>query len=405
MSDRRLAVRLTNDALRQVRGGHPWVYADAITSITAGGQSGDLAVVFDDRRRFVAIGLYDPASPIRIKILHRGAPTPIDAAWWASAVSAAAARRAVLARRSDTDAWRVVHGENDGLPGLVVDRYADTTVVKLYSAALIEHLDDIVAAVEAVLRPSRVVLRASRLVAGHLPSHTPDGTTLVGTPPDGPVEYRELGLSFTADVVHGQKTGAFLDQRDNRSLVAKHARDASVLDVFCCTGGFAVHAVASGAAAVHLVDQSPGAIDTARSNLARNGLGGSVESTCGDAFEVLPALVREGRRFGVVVIDPPSFAPNQRAVAGAERAYRRLTRLGLRLVEPGGVLFQASCSSRIPAPDFFALVHDEADQARVPFREVARTGHALDHPIGFPQGAYLKAILGRVGAQPSRRRR
>lgn len=406
---RRLAVRVTRDALRQVSGGHPWVYADAITSITDGGAPGDLAVVFDDRRRFRAIGLFDPASPIRLKILHHGAPATIDAAWWAAQVAAAAHRRRDLAADPRTTAWRVVHGENDGLPGLVVDRYGDTAVVKLYSASLVAHLDDIVAAVVAAVGPSSVVLRASRLVGDQLPAPLADGVTLIGDPPPPLVDYDELGRHFAADVVRGQKTGAFLDQRDNRDLVARHSAGARVLDVFCCTGGFGVHAAAAGAQAVHFVDQSPGAIRTARANLARNTdqpavASVRVDGSIGDAFEVMADLVERRRRFDVVVVDPPSFAPHQAAVPAARHAYRRLTALALDLVEPGGLVFQASCSSRIGADDFLAGVRAEAERAGVGWSELAVTGHAVDHPIGFPQGAYLKAVLARVGERARRGR-
>lgn len=405
---RRLATRLSADALRQVRGGHPWVYADAITSIDDGGRPGDLAVVFDDKRRFAAIGLYDPDSPIRIKVLHRGRPTPIDRAWWIAQVAAAADRRAALASDPATTAWRVVHGDNDGLPGLVVDRYDDTAVVKLYAAALVPHLDDIVAAVDAALAPTRVVLRASRLVGPYLPQPLADGVALRGEVPTEPVAYLENGLAFAAEVVRGQKTGAFLDQRDNRALVAAHADGARVLDVFCCTGGFGVHAAAGGASAVHFVDQSAGAIDTARDNIERNRAVTAVAvcpvtSEVGDAFAVMESLAATGRRFDIVVVDPPSFAPRQAAVPAALGAYRRLTALALRLVEPDGLLFQASCSSRVTPEQFIGAVHAGAHTAGVTLAEIVRTGHPADHPIGFPQGAYLKAVLARVPRRRPRR--
>ena len=403
----RLAVRVTADALRQVRGGHPWLYADAITSIGDGGRSGDLAVVFDERRRFAAIGLYDPDSPIRVKVLHHGRPVVIDRGWWRDRVAAACDRRGGLVTSADTTGWRVVHGENDGLPGLVVDRYGGTAVLKLYSAALVPHLADVRAAVAAALAPERIVLRASRLVAPSLPPGLADGTTVDGPAPDGPVAYRELGLSLTADVVHGQKTGTFLDQRDNRDLVAGHAAGARVLDVFCGTGGFALHAARGGARSAHLVDQSAGAIATALADRDRNAgdpriAACAFTSDVGDAFHVLAALGGAGRRFDVVVVDPPSFASNQAAIGRAIAAYRRLTALALPLVVPGGVLFQASCSSRVPAADFVAAVHAEAAAAGVRLRELARTGQPIDHPVGFPQGAYLKALLVRPASAQSR---
>lgn len=400
-SRRRLAVRVTPDALRQVRGGHPWVYAESITSVTpsAGAEAaGDLAVIFDERRRFAAIGLFDPTSPIRIKVLHVGRPVPIDRGWWRQRLAAALARRAELTAAGDTTGVRIVHGENDGLPGLVVDRYGAVAVLKLYSDALIAHLDDISAAVVDVLAPTTVVLRAARLVAPSLPPPLTDGAALVGEPPDGPVEYRERGLRMEADVVTGQKTGAFLDQRDNRALIAVHAAGAEVLDVFCCTGGFALHAASGGARSVHLVDQSPHAVRAARRNRELN-LDRAAVAVCsytsdvGDAFEVMATLGSQRRRFDVVVVDPPSFARNQAQVDGALRAYRRLTALALPLVRPGGLLFQASCSSRVGADDFAAAVHGEAAARRVSIRELARTGHPADHPVGFPQGTYLTAFL------------
>ncbi len=395
---RRLAVRVTADALRQVRGGHPWVYADSITSVSEGGAAGDLAVIFDDRRRFAAIGLYDPDSPIRVKILHAGRPVPIDRGWWTDRVRVAHARRDPLAGSADTTAYRVVHGENDALPGLVVDRYAGVAVVKLYSPALVAHLEDITAAVLAVLDPATIVLRASRLVAPTLPLPLADGVTIHGPAPAGLVEYRENGLRLAADVVAGQKTGAFLDQRDNRALVGAHARGADVLDVFTCTGGFALHAAAGGARSVHLVDQSRRAVEAARHNRTLN-LDRPAVAACayssvvGDAFTVMAALAQAGRTFDLVVVDPPSFAQSQAQVPGALRAYRRLTALALDLVRPGGRLFQASCSSRVGTEDFTAAVHSEAAAKRVPVTEVARTAHPLDHPVGFAHGTYLKALL------------
>jgi 23S rRNA (cytosine1962-C5)-methyltransferase len=395
---RRLAVRVTPDALRQIRAGHPWVYAPSITSVAGGGRPGDLAVVFDDRRRFAAIGLFDPASPIRVRILHRGRPVRIDAEWWRDRVQAALDRRAALVASGDTTAHRVVHGENDGLPGLVVDRYADVAVIKLYSAALVAHLDDIAAAVAAALAPTSIVLRSSRLAAADLPSDLGDGAVLAGPPVPGPVEYLEHGLRMSADVRRGQKTGAFLDQRDNRALVGRFAEGAGVLDVFCATGGFAVHAAAGGARSVHLVDQSVGAVETAQHNRRLNCDRAAVAacrytSDVGDAFEVLSALRAAGRHFDLVVVDPPSFAQRQSQVGGAVRAYRRLTALALDLVAPGGLLFQASCSSRVTAEEFIGAVRAEAAARRIGVEELARTGHPADHPIGFPQGAYLKAVL------------
>jgi 23S rRNA (cytosine1962-C5)-methyltransferase len=222
---------------------------------------------------------------------------------------------------------------------------------------------------------------------------------LVGELPDAPVPFREAGLSFEADVVRGQKTGHFLDQRENRIRVGELAGGRRVLDVFACTGGFSVHAAAGGATEVVSVDQSAPALATARRNMALNPVvaaGTDHEIVVGDAFAVMSELAVARRRFDVVVVDPPSFASRRDQVPAARRAYARLTGLAVALLEPGGTLVQASCSSRVSADDFYATVERAARAAGRPLRITARTGHPLDHPIGFPEGAYLKALFADV---------
>ena len=405
VSGRRIAVRLSAAALREVRAGSPWVFDGSITSAAEPAAAGDLAVIFDDKRRFAAIGLWDPASPVRVKVLHVGPPAVIDGVWWRAAVSAALARRSTLAGDEATNAYRVVHGENDGLPALVVDRYAATLVVKLYSAAWFPHLTAVADTLVELLAPERIVLRLARSVAAGETFGLADGDTLVGVPPTGPVVFRERGLTMEADVVHGQKTGHYLDQRDNRALVRGLAAERDVLDMFASTGGFALAAAAGGARSVHLVDQSAPALAAAERNIARNRRVREVRecaihTTVGDAFDVLGALgrraARDADRFDVVVLDPPSFASRQSQVDRALRAYAALTRLGVVLLRPGGTLVQASCSSRVPADDFFDTVLAAARDAGRPLHELRRTGHPVDHPVTFPQGAYLKAIFATV---------
>jgi 23S rRNA (cytosine1962-C5)-methyltransferase len=407
-ADRRVAVRCTPDALRQVRGGHPWLFAASITSVSHEGRAGDLAVVFDEDRRFAAIGLWDPASPIRLRVLHRGKPAAIDAAWFRSVIDTALARRQILIQDPSTTAFRCIHGENDGFPGLVADRYADTLVVKLYTAAWIPHLPVLVPLLVDATAAETVVLRLSRNVAGAGAHGLADGDALVGSAPLGAVPYLENGLRFEAAVVGGHKTGAFLDQRDNRAMVRSLTAGARVLDVFSYNGGFSLYAAAGGARAVHSVDQSEPALAAARATFARNRDDPAVASCrhatiAGDAFTVLRDLAARRERFEVVIVDPPSFAQKQADVERGRRAYAGLTRLALAVLTPGGLLMQASCSARIPAADFFATVLDAAAAESVPLVEVARTGHPIDHPIGFPEGAYLKALFARTaGARKTR---
>ena len=396
-SDQRLAVHAVPDALKHLRTGHPWLWDGSIERISKAGASGDLAVVFDEKRKFVGIGLFDPFGPISVRMLHAGPPKTIDGAFFADRITDAVARRQPLVDDPTTTAYRLVHGENDRLPGLVVDRYDDVLVVRLDTSAWLPHLRAVVEPVVELTEVGTVVLRTSRRIRNHLPADVHDGMTLIGEAPSGPVRFLEAGLAFDADVVHGQKTGHFLDQRDNRQLVAGRARDAEVLDVFCNTGGFSVHAANGGARSVHSIDLSAHAIAATEHHMQHNrdvhGFTARHTVEVADAFDALEALADRRARFDLVVIDPPSFAPNAASVPAARRAYRRLTALALELVGSGGTLFQASCSSRIDTLEFHDLIADELDAAGWKATNEIRTQHAIDHPIGFPEGAYLKAVL------------
>lgn len=400
MGERNLAVRVTRDAERWLRGGSPWLYEGSITSLSHEGQAGDLAVVFDHDRRFLAIGLFDPDSPIRIKVLHVGRPVDIDADFWRGRVDAAFTPRRELIDNPDTTGYRCIHGENDGLPGLIVDRYNNTLVAKLYSAAWWPHLAVVAAAlVERMPEVHRVVVRLARSVSPW--GDIADGTVVYGDPLVAPIRFLENGLEMEADVIAGQKTGHFLDQRDNRSLVGSMATGRRVLDVFASTGGFSLAAAAGGATSVHLVDLSAPALATAQRNLAHNQhltsvRATDVRTTIGDAFEVLTAFRASGTRFDLVVVDPPSFAHNQASVDKAVGAYRRLSELAVAVTEPGGTLVQCSCSSRVSEHAFAEAIHTAAQRVGRPLREFRRTGHAVDHPIGFEHGAYLNAIFATV---------
>lgn len=402
-SARRLAVRVTPDALRHVRAAHPWVYEASITSITPGGQPGDLAVIFDDERNFAAIGLYDPSSPIRIKILHHGRPRQVDGAFWEDRLTEALEARRTLLRGGHTTGFRWVHGENDRLPGLVIDVYERTAVVKIYSVAWIAHLADLVPTVVRLGDVDDVVLRLSRAVdaAGAGPLH--EGLALHGEAPRSPVLFQENGLTFEADVVRGQKTGHFLDQRDNRARVRSIAEGARVLDVFSATGGFSVYAAAGGAEAVTSVDISGPTLAVAERNMALNATLAAVRSCAhdivqGDAFQALRDFAARRQRFDLVVIDPPSFAQRQANVGKALRAYRQLTEAALGVLASGGRLVQASCSSRISVDELESTMNRAASSMGFDLGIAKVTGHPLDHPVGFSEGTYLKAVF----AEPRR---
>lgn len=405
--DRRVAVRPTAAGLAAVRRGDPWLFDGSITSAQPDDlPPGAIAIVFDDRRRVAGVGLWDPTSPIRVRMLHAGGACEIGPAFFVDRLRAALSRRDSLVGATDTTAWRWVHGENDALPALVVDRYNDTVVVKIYSAAWLPHLPSLVHTIGEVapFGVSRVVLRTARGVrAAADAAGLGDGVTVMGEAPVAPVGFLERGLRLEADVVRGHKTGHFLDQRDNRALVRSMSAGRHVLDVFSATGGFSLAAAAGGATSVTMVDQSRPALDTARANIALNtGLGEvaacEVSDLCGDAFDILERLAADGRTWDVVVLDPPSFAPNAASRPRALRAYRRLAAAGLAITAPGGMLVQASCSARVDVDELAGCVQSAARSVGRRAREIRRTGHPVDHPIGFDRGAYLKALYVSVAA-------
>lgn len=400
-SDKRIAVRVTPDALRHVKRGHPWVFDGSIVSESFSGEAGDLAVIFDSDRKFAAIGLYDPRSPIRIRVLHRGRPATINRDFWREKVSEALGARADLAAGNWTTGYRIINGENDGFPGLVVDRYAEVLVLKVYSTAWLPHLVELLPVLEEINGVDAVVLRLARNVSSSPTFGLTDGQLLTGDIAE-PVLFRENGLIFESHVLTGQKTGHFLDQRENRQRVRERVRERAegcrVLDVFSCTGGFSVYAAAGGARLVHSVDSNESAIETARRNFVHNQVdvaSATHETTVGDAFDVMTQLSRKGDRFDIVVVDPPSFAKKKSDISRGLRSYGRLTDLALALLAPGGTLVQASCSSRITADDFYDAIQTAAVARGTVLGEVERTGHATDHPIGFAEGSYLKAVFAR----------
>lgn len=398
-NNKRIALRVTPAAERAIRHGHPWLFADAIQQQSHQGQAGDTAVIFDRKRRFLAVGLYDPYAPIRVRILHAGSPTLITPAWFQQKIAQAAAHRQTLTIGS-TNGYRLVHGENDGLPGLVIDRYNQTYVIRLDTVAWIPHLTDVLTALTAVTGSEQVVLRFSRSVqqieAGLY--GLKDGVLISGSALPDPIHFQENGLTFEVDVRHGQKTGFFLDQRDNRARVETFAAVKQVLNVFAYTGGFSLYAARGGAQQIVSLDISQPALAMASRNFRLNQDHTAVaradhELLLGDAFHVLRQLHESHRRFDLVIIDPPSFAKKQTEIQRALNAYARLVRLGLNVLRPGGTFVMASCSSRVTAGAFFAQVHETAGEVKRPLREIERTFHALDHPIGFKEGAYLKCLF------------
>ena len=396
--DKRIAIRVSAQAERALRQGHPWIFDQAITEQSHAGSPGDLAVIFDNKRRFLAVGLYDPSSSIRVRILQHRRPAIINVDWFQEKVSAAENLRKSLP--PETNGYRLVHGENDGLPGLIIDRYAETLVLKLYTPAWIPHLNGLCSALVQIYPNKNIILRLNRSLVkqDEFLFGLKDGMTLAGTTHEDLILFQENSLTFECDPIHGQKTGFFLDQRDNRARVEKLSKGKSVLNLFAYTGGFSVYAARGGAKKVTSVDISAPAIEAAVRNFEYNKQTPMIaaaqhETITADAFEVLAQMEIEKRKYDMVIIDPPMFAQNQSQVASALSSYRRLTRLGLGVLRPDGILVQASCSSRVDAETFFETIHQTAREVNRRLTEIERTTHALDHPIGFFEGAYLKCLF------------
>jgi 23S rRNA (cytosine1962-C5)-methyltransferase len=397
-SERNIAVHVTAAAEKSLRVGHPWLYENSIKVQSKEGIAGDVAIIFDKNRRFLAVGLYDPTSPIRVKVLQHKTSATIGRDFFRERLQAAANIRAHLPGEGTTG-YRLVHGENDGLPGLVIDCYGDVLVIKLYSAAWFAYLRDVLVALDEVHPAETLVLRLSRTVQDGETFGLSDGMVLRGTLANTQIAFTENGLKIATDVVHGHKTGFFFDQRENRARVGKLSQGKDVLDVFSYNGGFSLYAAAGGAKSVRSIDISEPALKDARHLFELNANNPQVagcrhETMAADAFEAMQRLIQQKQKFGLVVVDPPSFANKESQVEDALRAYRKLTELALPLVTEGGILVTASCSSRVSPDEFFNTVNRTAIQSGYRLREIERTGHAIDHPLrdGFPEGRYLKCL-------------
>ena len=388
-----LRLRVTAAAETIVRGGHPWVFAQSVRAQNRGGATGELAVIFDRKDQFLAVGLFDADSPLRVRILHGGKPQAIDTPFWERRAQDAFRRREGLFD-SRTTGYRCINGESDGWPGLVLDRYGDTYVLKLYTAAWLPRVEELA---PLLARGNRLVLRLSRnmqeTAAHRFRAH--DGQVLLGQPLAGPAEFLENGLRFEADVVRGQKTGFFLDQRENRREVGALADGRDVLNLFSFTGGFSLYAADGGAASVCSVDISELALAGARRNFALNADRPAVarcghETVQADVFDWLRH--KSPRRFDLIVLDPPSLAKRESERREAIGAYAKLIAGAMARLNKNGILASSSCSAHVSAAEFFNLTLETARQSGRPFMEWKTTGHAADHPATFAEAEYLKCM-------------
>ena len=392
-----LRLRVTAAAESIVRSGHPWLFAESIREQNRAGEPSELAVIYDRNDKFLAIGLYDRESPIRVRILHTGKPETLNREWWSARLAQAIARRQELLD-DQTTGYRWINGESDGWPGLVLDRYGTTLVLKLYTIAWLPFLNQTVELIEQQLKPERLVLRLSRNIqsVARAKFNQSDGDILRGKPPSEPVVFLESGLKFEADVLRGQKTGFFLDQRENRRRVETLAAGGNVLNAFSFSGGFSLYAARGGAHSVTDLDISAHALKSARKNFELNQSHPAIdacrhEQVHADAFEWLAQTANP--KFDVVILDPPSLARRESERAGAIRAYGKLAASGIAHLSRGGVLVACSCSAHVNSEEFFGAVRTAANESGRDYKEMQTTTHAPDHPAEFPEAHYLKTIF------------
>ncbi len=400
-------MRLGPAAESAVRQGHPWVYTDRIKEQNRAGNAGELAVIYDRQDRFLALGLYDPDSAIGLRILHVGKPVTVTPDWWRERLRASRERRRGLFD-DQTTGYRWIHGENDGWPGLVLDRYEQTVVLKLYSTVWLSRLTELVPMLFAEFHPDRLILRLSRNIQeAAAKAGLGDGFEAVAPGPeagdvrfvtataDPVIVFQESGLRFEAEVVRGQKTGFYLDQRENRRRVETYAAGRDVLNAFSFSGGFSLYAARGGARSLTDLDISAHALASAKRNVALNLdqariTGCRHESVQADCFDWLATGPR--REFDLIILDPPSLARREHERAGAIQAYGKLAASGIGRLRPGGILLSASCSAHVTEGEFFGVVRDTARRSGRHHSELCTTRHAPDHPATFPEAWYLKAI-------------
>lgn len=386
-----LAVKLTPSSEKVLlKSAHPWIYTDSVDKINKEGKAGDIAILFRNKtNKVLGVGIYDPESPIVIKMVHYYGGANLNKEFFLGLIKEAYEKRKSLIEKA-TNSYRLIFGENDGFPGLIVDVYAQVAVVQLHSPIWIPYLEMILESLIEVTQSSCVVIRLNRHMSNLKDNPLEDGQVIYGNLENEVVVFKEHGILFSANVIKGHKTGYFLDHRENRRRVGLMSKNKTVLDVFAYAGGFSVHALVGGAKIVTSVDISKQALAMAKENALLNRFRGKHIAIAGDAFEILENMRTKRQQFDIVVIDPPSFAKSESGTDIALKKYRQLASLGASLVSPNGYLVLASCSSRVTADQFFAEIEEALMSSRRSFEKLEKTFHDVDHPITFKEGAYLK---------------
>lgn len=402
-------LELQKDLARHLRGGHPWVYKRAIERPPQGLPAGAVVDV-TEKGKFVARGYFDPLAAVRVRVLTRDPAEAIGPLFWRRRIARAVALRRAYAPFTDgaTDCVRLVHGENDGLPGVVIDLYGKFAVLKLYSAGLTSHRAQILEALRGEVALEGIYGRDEDAASSDEEEEMEDrdgppakGQVLWGAEPPDPIVVRENGMQIAVDVRTGQKTGYFLDQRENRFALRRFAKGRQrALNCFSYTGGFSVSAALGGAREVISVDRDAGAIALARRNFELNGLPPEKHGfVAADVLQYLSERRDEKARFDLIVLDPPAFAKTQKAVPAALDGYASLHRAALGLLAPGGILATASCSARVSPEEFVGAIREACAKTHTDLLLLEERRQPPDHPVllSFPEGRYLKFYVFRKG--------
>jgi 23S rRNA (cytosine1962-C5)-methyltransferase len=381
---------------RPFYGHHPWVYAGAIADVVGDPADGAEVDVVSHTGNFVARGLFNSHSKIRVRLYSWSPEIHIDREFFRGSLAAALHLRGpILGLSGPGQACRLVFSESDGLSGCTVDRYDRWLVLQFTSLAMAQRKDVLIELLVEMLAPRGIILRTERGI-GRLEGLAARDELAWGELPAGPITIEENGIHYQVNVLEGQKTGFYLDQRDNRRAVARLAVGRRVLDAFCYTGGFGLAAMRAGAASLHGVDVSAAALALARENASLNQL--AAEYTCADVFDHLDSEMAADARYGLIVLDPPRFARSRNAVDEAMRGYRRLNTLALRLLEPDGILVTCCCSGLIGMDMLVDLLAQLSAEEKRFIQVLHRLGQAPDHPVcaTCPETSYLKCIVSRV---------
>lgn len=386
-------IQLKRGRERSLKRRHPWIFSGAVEK--ASGEAGDTVQVLDSAKKALARAAYSPQSQIRARVWTFDPDEEVDAQFFRGRLEKALALREALPAAKHTNALRLVHGESDGLPGLVVDRYADVLVAQ-FLAAGVERWRDPILDLLVELTGCAAIYERSDAEVRKLEGLEARAGFARGNRNAARCPIIEYGLNFRVDVEQGQKTGFFLDQRENRACVRALAAGRDVLDGFCYTGGFSIAALAGGAKRITAIESSAAALDVARENLAANPLDASrIEFRQADVFAELRKLRDSGARFDLIILDPPKFAPTAAQVKKAARAYKDINLWALKLLAPGGLLATFSCSGGVSAELFQSIVAGAALDAGAEAKIIDRFTAAADHPVAleFPEGEYLKGLL------------